>query len=151
MPRAFRLLLSIVLLLTSAGCLATSLWAESAVLAALGFLLLYPWAPVRTQAAASAGRAGTAKHVLLVLGAIVALAGPMLFMVLGGLSAQLPGCVIGGSGGPAYGCRLAGFDIDGLIGLVTPAFVISFITVPAGLLLVLLGALWPRRKPDPGA
>jgi hypothetical protein len=146
MQRAFRLLLSIPLLLTVAGCLAASLWAESAVLATFCFLLLYPWAPLRPRGVPAGGGVGAGKLTLLVLGAFIAVTGPLIVAALGALSTQLPGCSIGGSGGPAYGCRLAGTDIDALIGLVTPAFVISFFTVPAGLLLILIGALLPSRK-----
>lgn len=145
MQRAFCFLVSIPLLLACAGCLACSLWVEAAVLAAVCFLLLYPWAPL-PQAAASGGGIGAGKLTLLVLGAVIAAAGPALAL-LSGLASQLPGCSAGISGGPAQGCRLAGVDIDGLVSVVMPAFLLSVVTVPAGLLLMLLGAMLPKPKP----
>lgn len=149
MQRALRLLVSIPLLPVCAGCLAGGLWIESAVLAAVCFVLLYPWAPL-TPAAASGAGIGAGKLTLLVLGAVIAAAGPALAL-LSGLASQLPSCSAGVSGGPAQGCRLAGVDIDGLVGLLLPAFLLSFATVPAGLLLMLLGAMLPKPKPVPVA
>jgi len=149
MQRIFRFLVSIPLLLVCAGCLAGGLWVEAAVLAAVCFLLLYPWAPL-PQTAASSGGIGAGKLTLLVLGAVIAAAGPAL-AALSGLASQLPSCSAGISGGPAHGCRLAGVDIDGLVSLLLPAFLLSFVTVPAGLLLMLLGAMLPKPKPVPVA
>lgn len=66
---------------------------------------------------------------------------PMLAVLLLGLGAIIPGCNLGGSGGPASGCDLIGVDFSGLVGLGTYAFVISFFTVPLGGLIALIGSI----------
>lgn len=67
---------------------------------------------------------------------------PAIFIVLAVLSALIPGCSLGGSGGPAFGCKVLSISFNWLIGFATPAFVISFFTVPIGLLILLIGAIW---------
>jgi hypothetical protein len=86
-----------------------------------------------------------AKTVIKV-GLVVAGIFPSIFIVLVGLSALMPGCSLGGSGGPAFGCKLLGISFDWLIGWATPAFVISFFTVPIGLLTFLIGACLPGKS-----
>lgn len=77
----------------------------------------------------------------VIAGLIVAVAGPLIFGVLALLSLLMPECVLGGSGGPAYGCKLVGISFNWLISWATPVFVLSFFTVPAGLLIATGGAI----------
>ncbi len=73
-------------------------------------------------------------------GLIVAAICPAVFIVTAGLSSLMPGCSLGGSGGPAHGCAVLGISFDWLIGFATPAFVYSFFTVPIGLLICFIGS-----------
>lgn len=63
---------------------------------------------------------------------------PLLFVLLAAFSQLMPGCSLGGSGGPAYGCSLFGIGFNWLVGLATPAFVISFFTVPLGVIFTIV-------------
>lgn len=71
---------------------------------------------------------------------------PLLALLLLGLGALIPGCNLGGSGGPASGCNLIGADVSPLVGLGTYAFVISFLTVPLGGLIALIGSIVRNKK-----
>jgi hypothetical protein len=71
---------------------------------------------------------------------------PLVFLLLAGLSSLIPGCTIGGSGGPAFGCQVLGVGFDWLITWATPAFVFSIFTVPIGLLVALVGAFLPDKS-----
>lgn len=81
-------------------------------------------------------------------GLIVAGICPVVFFALAGLSSLLPGCVPGGSGGPAFGCYFLSMNLNWLISFVTPAFTFSFFTVPIGLLLCLVSAFLPDKSQD---
>ena len=78
---------------------------------------------------------------IVVAGVVVAAFGPLAFGVLAFFSQLMPGCVIGGSGGPAYGCMLVGVNFNWLITWATPMFVISFFSVPIGLVIAGAGAV----------
>ena len=77
-------------------------------------------------------------------GLIIAGFCPAIFVLLALLSILIPGCVIGGSGGPAFGCHILGISFDWLITWATPAFVFSFFTVPIGVLVTLVASFWPN-------
>ena len=76
---------------------------------------------------------------VVIVGVVIAALGPMTFGALLLFAQSMPGCNIGGSGGPAGGCSLWGVSFDWLISWVTPFFVISFFTVPIGLLIAGVG------------
>jgi hypothetical protein len=78
---------------------------------------------------------------IVIVGLGIAALGPLTFWALAQFSQVMPGCVIGGSGGPAYGCTLMGVSFDWLITWATPIFVISFFTVPIGLLIAGAGVV----------
>lgn len=95
---------------------------------------------------------------ILIAGLAVAAFGPLVFGVLVLFSQLMPGCVIGGSGGPAYGCTLGGVGFNWLITWATPMFVISFFTVPIGVLIAGAGvvglvvkAARPGKRQEPRA
>jgi hypothetical protein len=52
----------------------------------------------------------------------------------------MPGCT-GGSSGHASGCYFFGLNLNWFVQLGTVAFVGSFITVPIGLVVLLLGTI----------
>jgi hypothetical protein len=79
-------------------------------------------------------------------GAFIAAIFPAVFLLLAGFSSLISGCTIGGSGRPAFGCKVLGISFNWLITFATPAFVFSFFTVPLGLLVCLVGAFWPDRS-----
>lgn len=91
---------------------------------------------------------GEMRRKLFKAGLIVAGICPVVFFVLAGLSSLLPGCTPGGSGGPAFGCYFLGMNLNWLINFVTPAFIFSFFTVPAGLLLCLGSSFLPDKSQD---
>jgi len=80
------------------------------------------------------------------VGMFIAAVFPLAFVILAGLSALIPGCVPGGSGGPAYGCFVLGISLNWLINFVTLSFVISFFSVPIGLLVCLVGSFFPNKS-----
>jgi len=82
----------------------------------------------------------------ITVGLLIAAAFPLTFAVLAGLSSLIPGCVPGGSGGPAYGCLVFGISLNWLINFVTLTFVISFFSVPIGILICLVGAFLPNKS-----
>ncbi|MES3024547.1 MAG: hypothetical protein V4857_23510 [Pseudomonadota bacterium] len=73
---------------------------------------------------------------------------PIIAFIILSLGSLLPGCNLGGSGGPASGCQLIGIDISALIGFGTTAFVLSFFAVPIGLIIAVIGAFMPRSATD---
>ena len=86
---------------------------------------------------------------IAIFGAATAAFFPFAFLILALFAQAIPGCVIGGSGEPAYGCAIWGLSFNWLITWATPAFASSFFTVPLGLLLLLVGgssALFERRR-----
>lgn len=76
---------------------------------------------------------------VVIAGVVVAALCPMTFGALLLFAQSMPGCNIGGSGGPAGGCSLWGVSFNWLISWVTPLFVISFFTVPIGVLIAGVG------------
>jgi hypothetical protein len=78
---------------------------------------------------------------IVIAGLVIAALGPLLFGALALFAQLMPGCVIGGSGGPAYGCTLIGVSFNWLITWATPMFVISFFTVPIGVLITVGGVV----------
>lgn len=89
----------------------------------------------------------TTRTVLLWTGFIVAILLPVCAGLLLGLSSLMPGCHGGGSSGSAMsGCELGGFDLNWLLELLTPAILLSLLTIPVGLLLCLVGLFMPRKK-----
>lgn len=78
---------------------------------------------------------------IVIAGLVIAALGPLTFGALAFFAQLMPGCVIGGSGGPAYGCTLIGVSFNWLITWVTPMFVISFFTVPIGTLIAGAGVV----------
>jgi len=102
--------------------------------------------PVGLVRPARQARGGSTSRTLVIVGLVIGGLCPLTTALLIGVSLLMPGCSLGGSGGPAYGCHVGSFSLDWLIGLVTPAFVLSFFTAPAGLLFCLVGAIWPRKK-----
>jgi hypothetical protein len=76
-----------------------------------------------------------AAGLIVNVGLIIAAFGPLMFAALALFAQLMPGCVLGGSGGPAYGCTLIGVSFNWLISWATPMFVISFFTVPIGVLI----------------
>lgn len=79
-------------------------------------------------------------HPLVKAGVFIAVSCPLVFGVLTGLSLLIPGCVIGGSGGPAFGCQVLGISFNWLISWATPAFVFSFFSIPIGVLVGVVGS-----------
>ena len=78
---------------------------------------------------------------LALAGLVVALFCPVAFGIGMVLSQFMPSCKVG-SGGPAYGCILAGVDISLLMHyLLVLGLLGSFFLVPAGLLLVAVGGV----------
>lgn len=69
---------------------------------------------------------------------------PLLAVLVLGLGSIIPGCSIGGSSGPAAGCRLIGFDISDLITFGTLAVIVSFFTVPLGAIIACIGVFRPK-------
>jgi hypothetical protein len=67
---------------------------------------------------------------------------PAIFIILAVLSSLMPGCSIGGSGGPASGCFVLGISFNWLINFATLAALISIFTVPIGLLICFIGVFW---------
>jgi len=89
----------------------------------------------------------SSRTVLLWTGLLAAVLLPVFAGLLLGLASLMPGCHGGGSSGSAMaGCTLGGFSFNGLLELLTPAILLSFVTVPVGLLLCLIGLFLPRRK-----
>lgn len=87
------------------------------------------------------------RTILLWTGLIVAILLPVCAGLLLGLSSLMPGCHGGGSSGSAMsGCELGGFNLNWLLELLTPAFLLSLITVPVGLLLCLVGLFMPGKR-----
>lgn len=87
------------------------------------------------------------RTVLLWTGFIVAILLPVCAGLLLGLSSLMPGCHGGGASGSAMsGCELGGFDLNWLLELLTPAILLSLLTIPVGLLLCLVGLFMPRKK-----
>ncbi len=87
------------------------------------------------------------RTVLLWTGLIVALLLPIFAGLLLGLVSLMPGCSGGGSSGSAMsGCTLGGVELNGLLRLLMPAIMLSFITVPVGLLLCLVGLFMPKKQ-----
>ena len=85
-------------------------------------------------------RKASAGKALFVTGLILAVIGPAV-TVCGLTAHQLMGCSGGGSSGPASGCHIFGIEFNFFAALAMPAFVISFFSVPLGLLLCILGAI----------
>lgn len=80
-------------------------------------------------------------RVLLWIGLLLCLGLPLLAFVGVGSMALMPGCT-GGSSGPASGCYLFGFiNLNWFVQLGTVAFVGSFLTVPAGVLVLVISAV----------
>jgi hypothetical protein len=79
-------------------------------------------------------------------GLIIAAICPAVFIITAALSLLMPGCSLGGSGGPAGGCAVLGVSFNWLIGFATPAFVFSFFTVPIGLFIVFVGAFFSDKS-----
>ena len=102
------------------------------------------WRPI-TKAGAS-DETVSASRMIVRAGVFIAASFPVVFLLLAALSSLIPGCTIGGSGGPAFGCRVLGISIDWLVTFATPAFVFSFFTVPIGLLICLGGSFWPGKS-----
>ncbi|MGG7605575.1 hypothetical protein [Massilia sp. BKSP1R2A-1] len=89
----------------------------------------------------------SSRTVLLWAGFIVAILLPVCAGLLLGLSSLMPGCHSGGSSGSAMsGCELGGFNLNWLLELLTPAILLSLLTIPVGLLLCLVGLFMPRKK-----
>jgi len=89
----------------------------------------------------------SSRTVLLWTGLIVAILLPVCAGLLLGLSSLMPGCHGGGSSGSAMsGCELGGFNLNWLLELLTPAILLSLLTIPVGLLLCLVGLFMPRKK-----
>jgi hypothetical protein len=94
--------------------------------------------------------APSSRTVLLLTGILVAALLPLVAGLLLGLSSLMPGCHGGGSSGsPMSGCVLGGFDLNWLLELLTPAILLSLLTVPVGLLLCLVSLFLPGKKPVP--
>ena len=77
------------------------------------------------------------QHTLNV-GIAVALLFPLITAV-GLIAHGLMGCSGGGSSGPVGGCRILGLAMNFPANLATPAFVISFFTVPVGFVIGIVG------------
>jgi hypothetical protein len=80
-------------------------------------------------------------RVLLWIVVLLCLGFPILAFVGVGSMALMPGCT-GGSSGPASGCYLFGIiNLNWLVQLGTVAFVGSFLTVPAGFLVLIVSSV----------
>jgi len=77
---------------------------------------------------------------ILIFGVAVAALFPLV-AALGFAAHHLMGCSGGGSSGPVGGCHLFGFEMNFPANLATPAFVASFIAVPIGVLISIVGLL----------
>jgi hypothetical protein len=78
---------------------------------------------------------------IAIAGVVIALLPPLAFGALALFAHFIPGCSLGGSGGPAYGCSILGIGFNWLISWATPAFVISFFSIPIGMLVTVVGAV----------
>jgi hypothetical protein len=77
---------------------------------------------------------------VIVFGLVIGILFPVLSLI--GLTAHtLMGCAGGGSSGPVSGCHAFGIEFNLIAALGTPAFVASFLTVPLGILLCVVGAI----------
>lgn len=91
--------------------------------------------------------APSSRIVLLLTGIFVAALLPLVAGLLLGLSSLMPGCHgSGSSGSPMSGCELGGIDLNWLLELLTPAILLSLLTVPVGLLLCLVSLFLPGKK-----
>jgi hypothetical protein len=89
-------------------------------------------------------------RILVWIGSLLCMGLPTVVLVGFGAAALMPGCNVGGSGGPASGCYLFGaVNLNWLVDLGLVAFVGSFITVPVGLVILGLSVFWSPSKPDP--
>ena len=102
------------------------------------------WRPVIKAGGSTATLSASGKFVRT--GVFIAAFFPLVFLLLAGISLLIPGCTIGGSGGPAFGCKVLGISLNWLITFATPAFVFSFFAVPIGLLICLIGAFLPNKS-----
>jgi hypothetical protein len=102
------------------------------------------WRPITKVSASEATLSGTSKIVSA--GVLIAALFPVVFLLLVGFSLLIPGCTLGGSGGPAFGCKVLGFSVNWLITLATSAFVFSFVTVPIGLFICFFGSIWSGKS-----
>lgn len=88
---------------------------------------------------------------LFIAGVLLAIFFPLVSAITGALH-MLMGCSGGGSSGPVGGCSLLGLQFNFPANLATPAAVVSFVTVPLGLLLCILGLIvmavsaWRRQS-----
>lgn len=85
-------------------------------------------------------RSGNLGIKIISAGVFLAVLFPVLAVI--GLGAHtLMGCSGGGSSGPVSGCHLFGMEINFIAAIGTPAFVASFLAIPGGVVLVILGAV----------
>jgi hypothetical protein len=88
-------------------------------------------------------------RTLFKLGLLLCIVLPIVAFVGVGSMALMPGCAGGGSSGPASGCYLFGaVNLNWLVDLGTIAFVGSFIAVPAGVLVILVAAIFSAFGSD---
>jgi hypothetical protein len=79
-------------------------------------------------------------RTVFIFGLIVAALFPLIAAIGFGAHYAL-GCSGGGSSGPVGGCHLFGLEMNFPANLGTPAFVASFIAVPLGILISIVGLL----------